>query len=563
MRTSRTKTLLVTGAALALTLSACGDEDNEEPEQDDGNEERDDGTDESGDDPLADQSVGAMEEWGVGDTFVATEPVEFGMLNRDHPNYPYQDDWLIIEQLEQEHNVTFDMTNVPLSDWNDRRNLLLGAGDAPEIVPSIYAGDETQFVAGGGLLPVSDYLDYLPNFQDKVEKWGMGDEIEQLRQDDGKFYILPGLHELNNPQYTFAYRADLFEEAGVTEQPETWEEFADQLETVTGFHDLDYGVTDGADNFQVLDASLSVAAPNFGTIGGWTLYGREGVWHNGEEFQYAPAVDGYRDMVAYFADLHERGVLDPEALTQDKDSADQKFLNGQTAARGSNYQEITNLRASFAELGQDDVELALLTVPAGPAGSNLMWGERLESGLVISSHAAESDHFKALLQYVDWLYFSDSGLEFAKWGVEGETYTKDADGTRTLTDDVAWYGLNAPAPTELNVDYGFYNGVFTLAHGSTEDLFLSMQTDEVREFINAMNEKEELPLPPPAPLTEEELEQASLLRGALESHVQENTAQFILGQRSLDEWDNYISELEGLGMSDYVGLYNEAASGAN
>ncbi|HEX6195352.1 MAG TPA: extracellular solute-binding protein [Jiangellaceae bacterium] len=558
--TTRRKAITGAVAVLALTLSACGGDEGEEPDQDAGDEEPDDEDGgEGGDDPLADQSVGAMDEWGVGDTFVATEPVEFGLLYRDHPNYPYQEDWLILETLEQEHNVTFDTVNVPLSDWNDRRNLLLGAGDAPELVPSIYAGDEDQFVAGGALLPVSDYLDYLPNFWDKVQKWGLEAEIDNLRQEDGKFYILPGLHELNNPQYTFAYRADLFEEAGITEQPATWDEWADQLETVVEFHDLDYGITDGADNFQVLDATLSVAGPNFGTQGGWTWYGREGVWHNGEQFEYVPAMDEYRDMIAYFADLNDRGLLDPESINQDKDQSDQKFLNGNAAARGSNYQEIVNLRQSFEDLGED-VELELLTVPTGPAGSNLNSGERLESGIVISAHAAESDHFKALLQYVDWQYFGDTGLEFAKWGVEGETYTKEDDGTRVLAESVDWGGLNPGAPEQLNADYGFYNGVWTLAHGSTADLFLSMHREETQEFITKMNEKEELPLPPPAPLTEEEQERAQLLRGTLESHAQENTAQFILGQRSLDEWDDYVAELEGLGMSDYVTLYNEAAN---
>jgi putative aldouronate transport system substrate-binding protein len=547
-------------------VGACGADDSDEGdalEQDADTAPADDSeasgeSEAGGDDPLADQRVGAMDEWGVGDTFVATEPLELGLLYRDHPNYPYQDDWLVFQELEQEHNVTFDIVNVPLSDWNDRRNLLLGAGDAPEIVPSIYAGDETQFVAGGGLLPVSDYLEHLPNFWDKVQRWGLEADIDNRRQEDGKFYILPGLHELNNPQYTFAIRADLFEAAGVTEDPATWDEFADQLATVAEFHGLEYGMTDGADNFEVLDATLSVAAPNFGTRGGWNF--SEGIWHNGSEFEYVGAMDEYRDMIAYFADLYDRGLLDPEAISQDKDAADQKLLNGVVAARGSNYQEIVTLRSNFADLGNEEAELRLLTVPAGPAGSNLTPGGRLESGVVISADAADSDHLVALLQYVDWLYFSDSGLEFAKWGVEGETFTMEDDGTRVLNENIDWGGLNPDAPELLNADYGFYNGVFTLAHGSTADLFLSMHRDETKEYLNAMNEKEELPLPPPAALTEEEREQTSLLMGALEDHVQQSTAQFILGQRSLDEWDAYLAELDSLGMSDYMNIVNTAAS---
>lgn len=542
-------------AAFALVLGACGSDDGDSPPPD-AEEDAPDG----GDDQLADQRVGAMDSWGVGDTFVATEPVTFGLLYRDHPGYPIQDDWLVFSHLEEEHNVSFTNVNVPLSDWNDRRNLLIGAGDAPELIPSIYAGDERQFVAGGALLPVSDYLDHLPNFWDKVERWGLEADIENLRQEDGKFYILPGLHELNNPQYTVVIRSDLFEEAGITTDPATWDELTDQLETVSEYHGIQYGLTDGYDNVDAFDAMLSIAAPNFGTVAGWGF--GEGVWHNGSEFVYAGAMDEYRDLVTYFADMRERGLLDPEAISQEEAQANQKMLNSQAVARGGNYQGIVTLRDSFADIGDEDAELRLLTVPAGPAGGNLASGGRLESGIVLSADVAEADHLVALLQFVDWMYFSDSGLEFAKWGVEGETFTREGDGTRVLDEDVDWGGLNPDGSQLLNADFGFYNGVFSLAHGSSADLFMSMHREETQQYLEAMNQKDELPLPPPIPMSEEERERASLVRSALEDHVKQSSAQFIIGQRSLDEWDNYLAELEGMGMSTYLEIVNEAASRA-
>ena len=75
-----------------------------------------------------------------------------------------------------------------------------------------------------------------------------------------------------------------------------------------------------------------------------------------------------------------------------------------------------------------------------------------------------------------------------------------------------------------------------------------------------MNQKTELPLPPPKRLNEQEREQFALLRATLEGHVEQSSAQFILGQRSLDEWDAFVAELEGMGMSNYVQIVNEAAS---
>lgn len=551
MRIARRKAVSGAGlAVLALVIAACGsgDGDSSPPEAEDDTPD------------LEDQMVGAMEDYDVGTTFVASEPVTFGLLYRDHPNYPYDENWSILQHLADDHNVTFDIVNVPLSDWNERRNLLVGAGDAPEIVPVTYPGDETQFVAGGALLPVSDYLEYLPNFRDKVEKWNLEPEIDDLRQEDGKFYLLPGLHEYTPAQYTIAVRSDLFEAAGITDDPETWDEFADQLQAVKDAHpQLEYALTDGWDNVDALNSMLSTAAPNFGTMGGVNWGFRDGLWWNGDAYEYAGAMDEYRDMIAYFADLVERGLLDPEAVTQDKDAAIAKLLNDQVAAKGTNTQEIQEYRDAFTDNDKDG-EFRLITVPAGPGGSNLPAGARRESGVMITAKAAESDHLVALLQYIDWQYFSDEGLEFAKWGVEGETFTREADGTRTLMPDIDWSGINPGASEALNTDYGYYNGVWTLAHGSTADLYLSMLRPEVADFVDAMNQKTELPLPPPSRLTEQEREQTALLRATLEGHVEQSSAQFILGQRSLDEWDAYVAELDGMGMQTYVDIANEGAS---
>ncbi len=119
-------------------------------------------------------------------------------------------------------------------------------------------------------------------------------------------------------------------------------------------------------------------------------------------------------------------------------------------------------------------------------------------------------------------------------------------------------GLNPEASKQLNVDFGFHNGAFMLEHGSTTDLDRSMLRDEVVDFVESMEDKEALPLPPPWPLDELEREQVTLLQTQLKDHVWQNTAQFILGQRPMSEWDAYVAELEGLGMGQYLDVVNTA-----
>lgn len=141
------------------------------------------------------------------------------------------------------------------------------------------------------------------------------------------------------------------------------------------------------------------------------------------------------------------------------------------------------------------------------------------------------------------------------------TYEKAEDGTRTLADDIDINALNEGAPKMLNSDFGFHNGVFMPAHGSTVDLVQSMLRDEVKEWLDKMNEKEVLPVPPAIRLDEVQKEQASLLATPLKDRTYQNTAAFILGQRSLDEWDQHVAELESSNMQQYVDLMNEAVDG--
>ncbi|MDI6943770.1 MULTISPECIES: ABC transporter substrate-binding protein [Microbacterium] len=533
-------------AAVAVALSACSATPSEEAVGDDGVT-----IDEA-------HSVGAMEDFEAGVTFKATEPVNFSLMYRDHPNYPVKDDWSVFQHLEEDHNVTFSRTDIPMADYDQKKSLLIGSGEATDIISSTYAGTETQFVSGGAILPVSDYFDYMPNFQQKIEDWGLEEDLQNRRQEDGKIYHLPGLREVPDVQYSVVIREDLWEKAGITEDPATWDEYLEQLEQVKEANpELDYAMSDRWTDATPLGSLLSVMAPNYDTAAGW---GYANTWYDEEagEYVFTGTSDEYKELVADAAALVEAGVLDPE-ITQSDDQAVQKFISGKSAAISGNTQVIAEYRQKFADSGQGDVPIRLISIPGGPAGDNLPSG-RFTSGILISSEAAEKPYFKALLQFVDWLYYSDEGLEFAQWGVEGETFTREADGTRKLMDDIAWSSINAGAPKLLNADYGYSNGVFLLANGSSEELVLSMMTDEIAEWTaQQLEKKEQLPTAPAPLLNEIELEQTSLLQTQLTDAVHAATASFITGQRSVeDDWDAYVTELEGLGSTQLVDTINAA-----
>ena len=138
---SSLKKKLLAGLTLttATLLIACGGDNG--GDTDNGN---DSGSSEEVESGITEDEIGsehAMENFSVGDTFYSEEPLEFSFLYRDHPNYPIDEDWTFYNVLEETTNVTFDNVVVPLSDFAERRSVLIAAGDAPDIISNTWPGD--------------------------------------------------------------------------------------------------------------------------------------------------------------------------------------------------------------------------------------------------------------------------------------------------------------------------------------------------------------------------------------------------------------------------------------
>lgn len=531
---STTKKLLATGALVALVggLVACSPS------------AETDGAD------LTGKDVGAMAEFKAGDQFKATEALNFSVLFSDHPNYPLKKDWLLWSELTKRTNVTLEPTVVPMSDYEQKRSLIVGAGKAPMIIPKTYPGQEEAFVSSGAILPVSKYLDLMPNLSEKIDKWELEANFEGLRQADGEFYVLPGVHEDVWQDYTVAIRTDVMDELGL-EDPKDWNEFREVLTAIKKAHPDSYPLSDRF----MGNSLLNVISMTYGTTAGWGW--NPASWNEADKkFEFTGATDEYRDFVAYVASLVKDGLIDPESFTQDDDSAIQKFVSGKSFAISANAQSVVNdYRQALADK-IPGATVAKLPLPAGPAGNVLSGNSRLENGIMINADALKSENFTAMMQFIDWLWYSDDGAEFAKWGVEGTTYNKDESGKRTLADDVDYVAMHPGASKHLQKDFGFAGGVF--AYGGTTELLQSTFSEEELAFQDAMKQKEVLPLAPPYPLEEAEREQATLLVTPLSDTAKQATLQFILGQRDLADWDAYISELNGKGMNTYLDLVNKA-----
>ncbi|MFB9659677.1 extracellular solute-binding protein [Glycomyces mayteni] len=524
----------------AMALAACSD---------DGDSEVD----------IDAQSKGAMDDFKADTQFTATEPFTLSLLWTEWPDLPVTDSWTFFSEIEKRTNVKFELTTIPFSDAVEKRSLLLSAGDAPSVIPLVYTGEEDSFVSSGAIVPMSDYIEHMPNFQKYVEEWDLGGMIDNLKQADGKYYMLPGLQEVSVPVFTLVVRKDVFETVagGI---PETWDEMREALVKIKAAYPDSSPLADGFEAASM----LNYASHGFGAQAGWGF--GDGMMDDGNGgLQYTAVSEGYKQMVEYFRGLVADGLLDTDSLTAANDgsgggSVAEKFANELVfAASGSSGTAIEFAQALDATVGPGNYEVLQIAPPGGPAGQ-IVEPRNFWNGFMLNAEAAESEYFLATLQFLDWLYYSPDARELIRWGVLDETYTKDADGKITLKPEFSLdaYNINPGAATDIQADLGWSNAVFA---DSTEARALkeSYNTPTFVEYIDSVLSTRTPRDPnPPAPLDEMELEQASLLATPLKDTVDTNTLRFIMGERDIAEWDDYVAELEAQGLQQYVDLVNGA-----
>ncbi|WP_156954168.1 extracellular solute-binding protein [Brachybacterium phenoliresistens] len=533
-----------TGMSIAATgllgLTACGEDAGPDPSLEASSQDR-----------------GAMDDFEADQQFTATEPLQLSILWTDWPEQPVLDSWQIFDRIKELSNVELQLTHVPFSDVVEKRSLLISAGDAPDLIPLIYRGDETPFVSSGAILPMSDVVEHMPNFRRYVEEWDLGEMVDGLRQADGKYYMLPGLQEVWVPSFSLIIRTDVWEQAGVP-VPRAWDEVREGLRAIKAAHPESLPLADGFEG----QSLINYGGYAFGTRAGWG-FGNGMVGGIDAPFEYAATTPEYKAMVEYYRGLVEEGLLDPESLSAANDGSGaggvaEKFAQGTCfAASGSSGTAIEFAQALDAA-GGDASTIRLIPPPGGPGGS-IMGPRNFWHGFMLSSRVAEREDFLAILQFLDWLYYGPAAREMTRWGVEGETYAKDGDGRITLTEGYSLnaFDLNVGAEIDIQTDLGF--STFLSEATESRSLKESYNSETFREYVEDVLATLE-PMPPwaPAPLDEGELERSALMATSLKDAVDTNTLRFILGERDIQEWDAFVGELEAAGLADYLELYRGA-----
>ncbi|MDE7300494.1 MAG: extracellular solute-binding protein, partial [Lachnospiraceae bacterium] len=314
---------VLTAAALILPLAACG-KDNEKKEG-------------AGVDALVseygfqwkDTSAPILNEKGA-------QEISFNIYSSKNASALDYNDMKIMQDLFESTNVNVTWENVSESVYSQQKNLILGNADnRPDAIyhAGMGAGEIIKYAKRKVLLPISDYLEYMPNFAKILnERPDIKNQLENV--EDGKIYSLPRVEEmglLQNPNLLFLNKA--------------WAQKAIEAGAVSGVStaDLKDGLNLTCAQMEAIlqyfkendmngNGDANDERPMSFVYNNWQgnqcdLYGMFGLNDNlehrvvvNDKVTYTVTDDRFRDATNFIADWVTKGLIDKVSFEQSQDN---------------------------------------------------------------------------------------------------------------------------------------------------------------------------------------------------------------------------------------------------
>ena len=371
------------------------------------------------------------------------DTVEISIATWDIENdISFQEDDAVFQAIAQKLNITVKPINLTWDDYGQKIQLWAASDQLPDIFSidaigtQYYTNWKNQQVIKALPKDLSNY----PNLQEYMNS----PDIIGL-QEDGQYYCVPRKTypslQYNSLDRLVEYRWDLAQQAGITKEPETWDEFKAMLKAIVDKDPEGKKIT-------------GLTAVNIKQIGGFFwLYSNALATSDGsgtdykwikEDGKYIPAVFSQNALPSLknMREMYDMNIIDKGlALTKGNEGYD-KFIGGQAAAvlHGGGF--TTSAKQLYIERWQkvypdknytDHVKtLKPLKDVNGVASHPIFktyWSESY------FNYKLDDKKFDRILNVYDYLV-SEEGREYLRWGIEGVDYKKEGD-KYTIIDDSA------------------------------------------------------------------------------------------------------------------------------
>lgn len=278
-----------------------------------------------------------------------------------------------------EDNITVEVV-LKTGEWQTALKTAILSGQAPDVLHGVQ--DVTEALSNGWIEPWDNYLS--DEFKEQIDPYSYKVDV------DGELNTYAFVWGAKT--YKMAYNKDLFEAAGITELPKTWEEVYECAKKITETGNGEYY------GFGLSSSTAGSAVPFIAEpIGAYEGYYKMGYdfQRNAFDFTYMkPYIELFRQMIA-------EGITFPGAETLDNDGVRAQFAAGRIGMIPSVSWDCAAINDQFAASCNWDV----FDWPAAMDGENKgALCLRDQANYMLSS---SSEHKEAAAKFVEFMLGED------------------------------------------------------------------------------------------------------------------------------------------------------------
>ena len=480
-------------------------------------------------------------------SLVSKEPKEFTVF-LNFNNMPFDSNWQVWQEAAKRTNISLKGT-ISLSNSNEEEafNLMMSSGNLADIIGYVDASSLEKLGRDGGMIPLNDLIkEHAPNIQKVL------DEDARFRQTayslDGNIYQIPKNQELKAAEFWWI-RQDWLDKLNL-KAPTTVDELHDVL---YAFRNEDPNGNGLKDEIPLFDRAGWKQPDEYLYLWDTSLefYPRDG------KMKYEPLEENFKTGVSNMIKWYQEGLIDPEIFTRGASSRD-TLLGGDLGGCTHDWVSTANYNSTL----QETIPGFQMAAIAPPADQNGVVKERVSRypgvGWGISSQCKDP---VTVIKFMDY-FFTEEGSDLMNWGIEGDTFTRDADGSKHFTDTVLQSELT---PIGYLRSIGAQYRIGMCQDGDYEYATMKEDGIEANKLYNGHDEWFDDSLPPyldgkmALKYTSDDEAEYKNIMASIKPYVDEKFQSWILGVNDFDsEYDTFIKELTARGIDRALEINQKA-----
>lgn len=468
---------------------------------------------------------------------------------RDNDSLINPDEMPAVQRLEELTNINIEWETIKGSDWKTKTNLMFSSNEFPDIIIAVngdgYIDDEEYGVTQGLVIPLDDYIEkYMPIYNERIAA-ETSDPTVSLVASDGQKYSVGYLvgQNINTSAHSFINQEWL--EAVGMEAPETVEELTEVLRAfkaeVPDGVPLQMGLDTGYYGFRYMLPMFGIPADT----DKWIYI------DDNKQVQFAPDQEGFRQCLEWLHQMYEEGLTDPEILSQDYNTVETKLKEGNVG-----FFHAWRLIA----MGFDDGVAAnsVCIQPPSAEGTNSLMHRYLELARPCAFVTCTNEHIPETMRLLDAML--DTEMQFSlyygeKDATDGTGWTYNAENGKidTLNTGAVEVKNYLDCNTMFFAPGEYISSTFNMPAQRIEKTTYCKDYEAAGHIQKYSNDFLDM-----APLTAEQLSDASLTETDINTTVWEGVSDFVKDGVTDDGWNKFVSKFDTMGVDEYVQMYQTA-----